>query len=148
MNYEKASVTAHQDAATSTKRLAFSDIKQQTTDDGNDCFSKTETVNILEDPLSQISNLVISYRNSLESSYQKVTQENVSKCPYGSDIYDVCGNRLPPDTGFYSSGCHETSYCNSGVYGRSLNGSISFTNKTINSFPPYSVSYILHVNIH
>ena len=130
----------HQRDTKSSSWLVFADIKRHTTTD--DCSDEKKSVHFTEANLSNINDLVMGYRDSLVAAYQIVSQDQTSNCTNGNDIYDVCGNILPNDTGFISSVCGEGSYCTSGVYGRSLNVNIS--NLAINDFPVHSVSYLLY----
>ena len=129
----------HQRDTKSSPWLVFANIKRDTT---GQCSNGKGSVNFMEANLSDINDLVIFYRNSLEASYQNVSQVKVSNCPYESDIYDICGKILPDDSGVFPRVCGVGSYCSSGVYGRSLNVDIS--NMTINDFPVHSVSYLLY----
>ena len=126
----------HQRDTKSSSQLLFRNIKQHTTTDN--CSNGKESVHFTKANLSNINDLVIGYRDSLEASYRNVSREGVSNCTYGNDIYDICGNIWPNQIEYISSVCNVGSYCSSGVYGRSLNVDIS--NVTINNFPVHSVS--------
>ena len=140
-DYERAYLSAHQHDTKSSSQLLFRNIKRKATI--NDCSNGEESVHFAKANLSNINDLVIGYRDSLETSYYNVSQETMSNCPYGSDIYDICGNILPDDSGVFPGVCGEGSYCSSGVYGRSLTAYNS-SGMTINDFPVHSVSYPLY----